>query len=180
GSLTWRDVARVLSETPALIGRDEDQGRPLAAGSPGHVLVWDPRPLSIVDPTEHASRSVNSPVAGLELPGRNRLTVLGGRITVRDGAIAEGWTDGPAGARPAPGCAVPGDRGADASRLAPARPQPGRPARAPARHPARRDRRDRGDRPAGGGVRGHGAGRSAPRAGRRPRPGSPFHGAGHG
>ena len=90
GSLTWRDVARVLSETPSLIGRDEDQGRPLAAGSPGHVLVWDPRPLSVVDPTEHASRSVNSPVAGLELPGRNRLTVLGGRITVRDGAIAEG------------------------------------------------------------------------------------------
>ena len=90
GSLTWRDVARVLSETPALIGRDEDQGRPLSPGSPGHVLVWDPRPVSVVDPAEHSSRSLNSPVAGLELPGRNRLTVLGGRVTVRDGAIAEG------------------------------------------------------------------------------------------
>src|SRR5699024_11358895 len=87
GSLTWRDVARVLSETPALTGRDEDQGRPLAAGSPGHVLAWDPRPLSVVDPTEHASSSVNTPVAGLDLPGRNRRTVLGDRIPVADGAI---------------------------------------------------------------------------------------------
>src|SRR5699024_9428544 len=90
GSLTSRDVARVLSETPALIGRDEDQCRPLAAGSPGHVLVWDPRPLSIVEPSVHASLSVNSPGAGIALPGRVRLTVLVGRITVRDGPIAEG------------------------------------------------------------------------------------------
>ena len=90
GSLTWRDIARVMSEIPALIGRDEEQGRALAPGSPGHVLVWDPRPTSTVEPGEHASRSLNSPFAGLELPGRNRLTVLGGRVTVRDGAIAEG------------------------------------------------------------------------------------------
>src|SRR5690625_6000027 len=102
GSLPWRDVARVLSETPALIGRDEDQGRPLAAGSPGHVLVWDPRPLSVVDPTEHASRSVNSPVAGLELPGRNRLTVLGGRAP-RRGCWRCGRPEQPTSGAPSPG-----------------------------------------------------------------------------
>lgn len=87
GGLSWRDVARVLSEKPAEIGRDEDQGRPLAPGSPAHVLVWDPRPVQVVDVAEHASLGSNSPFAGLELPGRNRLTVLGGRPTVRDGQV---------------------------------------------------------------------------------------------
>lgn len=89
GTLSWRDVARVMSETPARIGRDEDQGRPLEVGSPAHLLVWDPRPAAPVDPAEHASRSTNSPYAGTELPGRNRLTVHAGRVTVRDGALAE-------------------------------------------------------------------------------------------
>lgn len=89
GALTWRDVARVLSETPAMIARDEDHGRPLAVGSPAHLLVWDPRPRRVVDTAEHASRSTNSPFVGLELPGLNRLTVHDGRITVRDGALQE-------------------------------------------------------------------------------------------
>ncbi|UVY83060.1 dihydroorotase [Brachybacterium sp. NBEC-018] len=89
-ALSWRDVARVMSETPARIGRDEDQGRPLESGSPANVLVWDPRPTTVVDPAVHASRSTNSPFTGRELPGRNRLTVHRGRVTVRDGALVEG------------------------------------------------------------------------------------------
>ncbi|RCS75589.1 dihydroorotase [Brachybacterium alimentarium] len=89
GRLSWREVARVLSERPAEIGRDEDQGQQLAAGAPAHVLVWDPRPVRTTDPAEHSSRGRNSPFAGLELPGLNRLTLLGGRPTVRDGAVVE-------------------------------------------------------------------------------------------
>ncbi|WP_184326594.1 dihydroorotase [Brachybacterium aquaticum] len=89
GRLTWRDVARVMSEKPAEIGRDEDQGRPLAVGEPANLLVWDPRPVRVTDPAEHASLGRNSPFAGLELPGANRLTLLGGRPTVRDGAVVE-------------------------------------------------------------------------------------------
>ncbi|WP_246956059.1 dihydroorotase [Brachybacterium sp. Marseille-Q7125] len=87
--LSWRDIARVLSEQPARIGRDEDQGRPLQAGEAANILVWDPRPRRMVDVAEHASRSSNSPFAGLELPGLNRLTVLKGRPTVRDGAVVQ-------------------------------------------------------------------------------------------
>lgn len=89
GALDWRDVARVMSETPSAIARDTDQGRPLEAGSPAHVLVWDPRPTRPVDPGEHASRSRNTPFAGMELPGLNHLTLLHGRPTVRDGALVE-------------------------------------------------------------------------------------------
>ena len=89
GRISWRDIARVLSEEPARIGRDEDQGRPLAAGEPAHLLVWYPRPVRVSDPSEHASQGRNSPFAGLELPGANRLTLLAGRATVRDGAVVE-------------------------------------------------------------------------------------------
>ncbi len=89
GRLGWRDVARVLSEKPAEIGRDQDHGRPVAVGEPAHLLVWDPHPVRVADPAEHASQGRNSPFAGLELPGANRLTLLGGRPTVRDGAVVE-------------------------------------------------------------------------------------------
>lgn len=89
GRMTWRNVARVLSEAPARIGGDTDQGRPLAVGEPANLLVWDPRPRRRVDPAEHASRSRNTPFAGMELPGSNRLTLLHGRITVRDGELQE-------------------------------------------------------------------------------------------
>ncbi|MDO5662781.1 MAG: dihydroorotase [Brachybacterium sp.] len=87
GALTWRDVARVLSETPARIARDEEQGRPLEVGEIANLLLWDPRPLAPVDPHDHASRSTNSPFRGRDLPGRNALTLLRGRPTVRDGQI---------------------------------------------------------------------------------------------
>lgn len=85
GRLSWRDVARVLSETPSAIARDEQQGRPLAVGEPANLLVWDPRPTSVVVPEQQATRSTNSPYRGQELPGRNLLTLLRGRPTVRDG-----------------------------------------------------------------------------------------------
>ena len=90
GRLTWRDVARVLSETPAEIGRDAEHGRPIAAGEPANLLVWDPRSVRTVDPADHASRSTNSPFAGMELPGHARATILHGRVVVRDGEVING------------------------------------------------------------------------------------------
>lgn len=89
GRMTWRDVARVMSETPARIARDVDQGRPLEAGEVANLLVWDPSARTVVDPDAHATLGRNSPFAGRELPGANRLTLLRGRITVRDGALQE-------------------------------------------------------------------------------------------
>lgn len=89
GRLTWRDVARVLSETPSRIARDETQGRDIAEGEVANLLVWDPRPSATVVPEEQATRSTNSPYRGRELPGRNVLTLLRGRPTVRDGALVE-------------------------------------------------------------------------------------------
>ncbi|MBV7411967.1 dihydroorotase [Dermabacteraceae bacterium TAE3-ERU27] len=87
GKMTWRDVARVLSETPSRIGLDDSQGRELKQGEPAHLLVWDPRVSTTVDPNEHASRSGNTPYRGMNLPGFNRATFYGGKRTVADGKV---------------------------------------------------------------------------------------------
>ena len=42
GLLTWRDVARVMSENPARIVGLPDQGRPLEVGEPANLTVVDP------------------------------------------------------------------------------------------------------------------------------------------
>ncbi|PFG19641.1 dihydroorotase [Serinibacter salmoneus] len=88
GILTWADVARVMSHTPARIGRVEDQGREVAAGEPANLTLVDPAARRVVTPAEHVSRSRNSPYRGLELPGAVRWTFLRGRATVRDGVVA--------------------------------------------------------------------------------------------
>ncbi|WP_084078255.1 dihydroorotase [Demequina sp. NBRC 110057] len=93
GRLTWRDVARILSETPASIGRDEAHGRPLAVGEPANVTLVDPADAWTVEPAATDSRSNNSPFGGIELPGRAVATFLRGTPTYVDDrftALTEG------------------------------------------------------------------------------------------
>lgn len=85
GRLTWADVARVLSTAPARIGRVEDHGRPIAVGEPANLVLVDPAARHVVDPVAQATKSVNSPFRGRELPGRVVATFLRGRATVLDG-----------------------------------------------------------------------------------------------
>ncbi|MEN0128172.1 MAG: dihydroorotase [Brevundimonas sp.] len=89
GRLTWADVARVLSEAPARIGRVTDHGRPIAVGEPANLTLVDPRARRVVDPAEQATKSGNSPFRGRELPGRVVATFLRGRATVLDGEPRE-------------------------------------------------------------------------------------------
>jgi dihydroorotase len=67
------------------IGR---QGCPLVPGSPANLLLYDPAPREPVDPSVHASKSRNTPFAGMVLPGRVVATFLRGRPTVLDGKLA--------------------------------------------------------------------------------------------
>ncbi|MGV0852513.1 dihydroorotase [Mycolicibacterium phlei] len=85
GLLTWRDVARVMSERPAEIVGLPDQGRPLQVGEPANLTVVDPGATWTVEGTALASRSGNTPFEGLELPAAVTLTLLRGKITARDG-----------------------------------------------------------------------------------------------
>jgi dihydroorotase len=93
GLLDWAAVADRMSVRPAMIGRLDGlgappHGRPLAAGSPANLVLYDPAARDIVDPARHASRSRNSPFAGRELPGQVQATFLRGTATVLDGKLA--------------------------------------------------------------------------------------------
>jgi dihydroorotase len=85
GKLTWADVARVLSSTPARIGRVTDQGRPIAVGEPANLVLVDPAARRTVVAQEQATAATNTPMHGRELPGRVVATFLRGRATVLDG-----------------------------------------------------------------------------------------------
>jgi len=89
GLMTWSDVARVLSTTPARIGQVHDQGRPLAVGEPANITLVDPAHRHVVDPFAMATMGRNSPFAGREVPGRVVATFFRGHPTVLDGTLAE-------------------------------------------------------------------------------------------
>ena len=93
GQLTWAGVADRMSFRPAAIGGLDAggaplHGRPLAAGSPANLVLYDPSGRDVVDPAQHASRSRNTPFAGMTLPGRVHATFLRGVPTVLDGKLA--------------------------------------------------------------------------------------------
>src|SRR5499427_4384222 len=88
GLLGWAQVADRMSARPAAIGRLAGHGRPLEAGSPASLVLYDPAARGEVDPAQHASRSRNSPFAGMSLPGRVVATFLRGEPTVLDGKLA--------------------------------------------------------------------------------------------
>ena len=88
GLLTWRDVARVMSEAPARIVGLPDQGRPLEVGEPANLTVIDPNASWTVDGSALASRSDNTPYEDMELPASVTVTLLRGTITARDGKVS--------------------------------------------------------------------------------------------
>jgi dihydroorotase len=88
GLLGWAEVADRMSARPAAIGRLPGHGQPLAAGSPANLTLYDPHPREPVDPAALASRSRNTPFAGMVLPGRVVATFLRGQPTVLDGKPA--------------------------------------------------------------------------------------------
>jgi dihydroorotase len=87
GLLDWAGVADRMSSRPAAIGRLSGHGR-LDPGEPANLVLYDPSPREAVDPAGHASKSRNTPFAGMVLPGRVMATFLRGKPTVLDGKLA--------------------------------------------------------------------------------------------
>ena len=88
GLLDWAGVADRMSVRPARIGRLTGHGHPLTPGAPGHLTLYDPAaPAEAVTPAG-ASKSRNTPFAGMELPGRVVATFLRGVPAVLDGKLA--------------------------------------------------------------------------------------------
>ena len=87
GLLDWSAVADRMSARPARIGRLTGHGTPLAVGSPANLTLYDPAaPAEAVG--HGASKSRNTPFAGMDLPGRVVATFLRGTATVLDGKLA--------------------------------------------------------------------------------------------
>jgi dihydroorotase len=89
GLMTFADVARVLSTTPARIGQLEGYDRPFAPGTPANFTLYDPAAMSVFGVEHLHGKSVNSPYLGRELPGRVVATVHRGWATVLDGVVVE-------------------------------------------------------------------------------------------
>ena len=88
GLLDWAGVADRMSFRPARIGRLAGHGRPLAGGEPGNLVLIDPAARVTVEPHRLASKSRNTPYAGMTFPGKVVATFLRGRPTVLDGGLA--------------------------------------------------------------------------------------------
>lgn len=87
GLLDWAGVARVLSQTPAEIGRVADQGRPIAVGEPANLCFVNPDVTWTVDRGALQSKSRNTPYHGMELPGLVETVLFRGTPTVLNGEV---------------------------------------------------------------------------------------------
>lgn len=89
GLLTWDDVARVLSVTPARIGGLASHGQHLAVGAPAEITLVDPNGRQVFTTARLAGRSHNSPYLGIDLPGRVMWTIHQGYATVIGGKLID-------------------------------------------------------------------------------------------
>ncbi|HET6954509.1 MAG TPA: dihydroorotase [Acidimicrobiales bacterium] len=83
--LPLAEVLALLSWRPAaIVGAGDEHGGPVVAGRPANLCVVDPAATWTVDADRLASRSRNTPYAGMTLTGRVRHTVLHGEAVVID------------------------------------------------------------------------------------------------
>ena len=85
---SWQRLAEVLSHAPAAIAGDEGQGQTIEVGNPANLTLIDPGAIRTIS-SATASKSLNNPYAGLELPGSVVHTIYRGRFTVRDSSLVE-------------------------------------------------------------------------------------------
>ena len=89
GQLSWSDIARVLSSTPASIGQLDGYALPFAEGSAANFTLYDPNANRVFGDSELRGKSRNSPYLGRALPGRVMATIHNGYATVLDGELVD-------------------------------------------------------------------------------------------
>ncbi len=87
GHIGWIDVARVLSVTPAEIGRVDGYASPLTVGCPANITLVDPARSESWSTSRLHGGSTNSPFVGFTLPGHVMSTIFRGIETVSDGTL---------------------------------------------------------------------------------------------
>jgi len=88
GLIDWEKFQFIMSTKPAEIGGIAGHGRPIEAGSPANLVLFDPKHEVIVSGNTH-SKSQNSPYIGMTLTGKVTHTIYNGRLTVTDGRLVE-------------------------------------------------------------------------------------------
>jgi dihydroorotase len=83
--LSWDEIATRMSRVPARIAGLTDHGHDPAPGAPANLTLVDPSASWTVDPGSLASKSRNTPYAGMTLPARVVATFLRGTPTVLHG-----------------------------------------------------------------------------------------------
>ncbi|HUG85775.1 MAG TPA: dihydroorotase [Euzebya sp.] len=87
GTLSLIEALHLLSSGPAAARDIADHGRPLQAGEPANLVLFNPHTTWAVDPTALHSRSRNSAFDGHKVRGRVVHTILRGRFTLSDGVV---------------------------------------------------------------------------------------------
>jgi dihydroorotase len=87
GHLDWNDLVRVLSTTPARIGRISGQGQQLTVGAPAELTLYDPSVSREFGRENLVGKGINSPYLAMTLPGRVMATFHAGYATVLDGTL---------------------------------------------------------------------------------------------
>lgn len=86
-SLEW--LASVTSANPARLAGLYPRKGAVQVGADGDLVVLDPGRTEVVDPARLHSRADYTPFAGLTVQGWPALTIVGGRVLVRDGALLD-------------------------------------------------------------------------------------------
>lgn len=79
-------ISKLTAEPARLLGLDVGT---LAAGSRADIVILDPEREWTVDERAFYTRGTHSPFAGRRLKGRAVLTMVGGKVVMRDGKIIE-------------------------------------------------------------------------------------------
>lgn len=84
--LDAQKIVALMSWNPAVIaGLNGKHGRPVAAGEPANLCVWNQTDVWTVSRDDLASKSKNTPYHNMSLRGRVRHTIYNGQIVVQEG-----------------------------------------------------------------------------------------------
>ncbi|WP_370893375.1 dihydroorotase [Janibacter sp. GXQ6167] len=87
GRMTFDDLARVMSVTPAAIAGLAGHGQQIAPGAAANLVLVDPAATTTVDRDASHSLSRNNPYHGRTLTGAVHATILRGRVTAQAGEV---------------------------------------------------------------------------------------------
>ncbi len=81
GYISWRQVAKIMSQTPAEIGQVAGQGQEIEVGAHANLVLYNPLLKHNVEPSQQQTASQNTPFKHYELPGMVAETYYKGKQT---------------------------------------------------------------------------------------------------